>query len=111
RLVSRQGPFSSSIRWYFLSSLLLSCVLPLITYQKTVTIDQTSVFNASNWANSPLSEIMPVQSQPSFWQTINWQSVVLYALLAISICCVVKSLYQIIKLYISIKKLPVLNNS
>src|SRR5690606_23923305 len=65
----------------------------------------------SNWENSPLSEVMTVQSQPSFWETINWQSVVLYALLAISICCVVKSLYQILKLYISIKKLPVLNNS
>ncbi len=111
RLFLRKETFYNSIRWYFISSLLLSFVLPLITYTKTVIIEQTSVFNDSNWENSPLSEVMTVQSQPSFWETINWQSVVLYALLAISICCVVKSLYQIIKLYISIKKLPVLNNS
>src|SRR5690606_24892530 len=111
RLFLRKETFYNSIRWYFISSLLFLFVLPLITYTKTVIIEQTSVFNDSNWENSPLSEVMTVQSQPSFWETINWQSVVLYALLAISICCVVKSLYQILKLYISIKKLPVLNNS
>ena len=111
RLFLRKETFYNSIRWYFISSLLFSFVLPLITYTKTVIIEQTSVFNDSNWENSPLSEIMTVQSQPSFWETITWQSVVLYALLAISICCVVKSLYQILKLYISIKKLPSLNNS
>jgi|GEM_PF-1369053 len=111
RLFLRKETFYNSIRWYFISSLLLSLVFPLITYTKTVIIEQTAVFNDADWENTILPETMALQPEPAFWETITWQSVVLYVLLAVSICCVVKSLYQIIKLYISIKKLPVLNNS
>src|SRR5690606_21069923 len=110
RLFLRKETFYNSIRWYFISSLLLSFVLPLITYTKTVMIEQTAVFNDADWENTILPETTALQPEPAFWETINWQSVVLYILLAVSICCVVKSLYQIIKLYINIKKLPFLND-
>src|SRR5690606_31150379 len=111
RLFLQKETFYNTIRWYFISSVLLAFVLPLITYTKTVIIEQTPVFNDLSWENTILPEAMALQPEPAFWETINWQSVVLYVLLAVSICCVVKSVYQIIKLYLNIKKLPVLNNS
>lgn len=111
RLFLQKETFYNTIRWYFISSVLLAFVLPLITYTKTVIIEQTPVFNDLNWENTILPETMALQPEPAFWETINWQSVVLYILLAVSICCVVKSVYQILKLYISINKLPILNNS
>src|SRR5690606_36518647 len=77
RLFLRKETFYNSIRWYFISSLLLSFVFPLITYTKTVIIEQTAVFNDADWENTILPETMALQPEPAFWETITWQSVVL----------------------------------
>jgi len=107
RLFLRKETFYTPIRWYFIGSILISLIFPLITYTKTVIIEQKSVAEIVDFVPDLSSnEAFFPPIEPSFWETIDWQNIILWLIAIISFLFVLKSVYQIVVLYVKIRKLP-----
>src|SRR5690554_5003082 len=109
RIFIRKETFYTIVRWYFVFSILFSLIAPLLTYTKTVVIYQNMTENGFNNV-SFLAEEQTFDTivQPSFWETVDWQLWILLTILSVSAFFVLKSLYQIVSLYLEVKKLPCL---
>jgi len=86
-LFLRKETFFVSNRWYFIIGLLLSLVLPLITFTKTIWVEPAPVaefYQETTSVNSDLIAI-PIQESP-----IDWSFIVLSAYLVISIAIILK---------------------
>jgi beta-lactamase regulating signal transducer with metallopeptidase domain len=86
-LFLRKETFFVSNRWYFIIGLLLSLVLPLITFTKTIWVEPapvTEFYQETTSVNSDLIAI-PIQESP-----IDWSFIVLLVYLVISIAIILK---------------------
>lgn len=107
RLFLRKETFYTPIRWYFVGSVVLSLIVPLLSYTRTVIIKQELVPAEFDFVpNFPIEDMFVPMAEPSFWETIDWQNVLLFLIGAISLILLLKSGYQIFKLYMSVKNLP-----
>src|SRR5690554_6843788 len=111
RLFLHRETFYVSIRWYFLGAILFSLTAPFYTFTKTVVVAQSAPLNEIMFTDNTLDDVFYETAAPLFWETINWQNVLLYTLAAISIFKLLCVLYTVIKLAAHIRKLPVLNQS
>src|SRR5690554_1020495 len=112
RIFIRKETFYTIVRWYFVFSILFSLIAPLLTYTKTVVIYQNMTENGFNNV-SFLAEEQTFDTivQPSFWETVDWQLWFLLTILSVSAFFVLKSVYQIVSLYLEVKKLPCLKGN
>jgi beta-lactamase regulating signal transducer with metallopeptidase domain len=86
-LFLRKETFFVSNRWYFIIGLLLSLVLPLITFTKTIWVEPAPVaefYQETTSVNSDLIAI-PIQENP-----IDWTIILLSAYVIISIAIILK---------------------
>ncbi|WP_313807066.1 M56 family metallopeptidase [Flavobacterium sp.] len=65
-LFLRKETFFNSNRWFLLTGLITSMVLPFITYTKVILVDPTPVYE---YSDVPLTSYVPVE-EPAF--EINW---------------------------------------
>ena len=90
--------FFTSNRWYFLTGLLLSLILPLITFTKTIWIEPAPISEVYE-ESIPLtySQVeIPVQ------ETIDWSLILMSAYIVISILIILKMCAQLQNLYINL---------
>ena len=100
-LFLRKETFFVSNRWYFIIGLLLSLVLPLITFTKTIWVEA-----------APLAEfypeIIPINStiteNPIQENSIDWSLIVLSAYVVISIVIILKIGVELASFYNKIRK-------
>lgn len=111
RLFLHRETFYVSIRWYFLGAILFSLTAPFYTFTKTVVVAQSAPLNEIMFTENTSDDVFYETAAPLFWETINWQNVLLYTLAAISIFKLLCVLYTVTKLAAHIRKLPVLNQS
>ncbi len=103
RVFLRKETFYTPLRWYFVAGILLSLIFPLINYTQTVIIEQKITPTQLELTD----EFVPIPSQVNeYTNTIDWQSVLLYIILIISVLCLLKSVFQVIRLVTHIKSLP-----
>jgi beta-lactamase regulating signal transducer with metallopeptidase domain len=103
-LFLRKETFFVSNRWYFIIGLLLSLVLPLITFTKTIWVEPTPVaafYQEQFPTSSTLTEI-PIQENP-----VDWLLIVLCAYLIISFLFLLKIGMELISFF---KKIQHQNN-
>ena len=92
--------FFTSNRWYFLTGLLLSLILPLITFTKTIWIEPTplpEVYEESIPLTYSQVEI-PVQ------ETIDWSLILMSAYIVISILIIMKIGMELVSFFRRIQK-------
>ena len=95
-LFLRKETFFVSNRWYFIIGLLLSLVLPLITFTKTIWVEPTPVaafYQEQVPTSSTLTEI-PIQENP-----VDWLLIVLCAYLIISFLFLLKIGMELISFF------------
>ncbi|WP_396196387.1 M56 family metallopeptidase [Flavobacterium sp.] len=95
-LFLRKETFFISNRWYFIIGLLLSLVLPLITFTKTIWVEPTPVaafYQEQVPTSSTLTEI-PIQENP-----VDWLLIVLCAYLIISFLFLLKIGMELISFF------------
>ncbi len=100
-LFLRNETFFVSNRWYFIIGLLLSLVLPLITFTKTIWVEPAPVaefYPEIIPINSTITE-NPIQESP-----IDWSLIVLSAYLVISIVIILKIGVELASFYNKIRK-------
>jgi beta-lactamase regulating signal transducer with metallopeptidase domain len=100
-LFLRKETFFVSNRWYFIIGLLLSIVLPLITFTKTIWVEPAPVaefYPEIIPINSTITE-NPIQENP-----IDWTFIVLSAYLVISIVIILKIGVELASFYNKIRK-------
>lgn len=100
-LFLRKETFFVSNRWYFIIGLLLSIVLPLITFTKTIWVEPAPVaefYPEIIPINSTITE-NPIQENP-----IDWTLIVLSAYLVISIVIILKIGVELASFYNKIRK-------
>lgn len=100
-LFLRKETFFVSNRWYFIIGLLLSLVLPLITFTKTIWVEPAPVaefYQEIIPINSTITE-NPIQENP-----IDWTFIVLSAYLVISIVIILKIGVELASFYNKIRK-------
>lgn len=96
-------------RWYFIGSIMVSITAPLITFTKTVLVDPIPVeYFVTDNETTVTNEVV---EEPSFLETIDLQQTVVYLILFISFILIIRKIYAVAKLYLSIKKLPSLGVS
>lgn len=96
----RKETFFTSNRWYFLTGLLLSLILPLITFTKTIWIEPTpipEVYEESIPLTYSQVEI-PVQ------ETIDWSLILMSAYFVISILIILKIGMELVSFFRRIQK-------
>ena len=96
----RKETFFTSNRWYFLTGLLLSLVLPLITFTKTIWIEPTpipEVYEESIPLTYSQVEI-PVQ------ETIDWSLILMSTYFVISILIIMKIGMELVSFFRRIQK-------
>lgn len=106
RLFLQKETFYTTLRWYFISSIMLSLSLPLLTFTQTIIIEQQLPLYDTNVTSDFLPETALPTAEPSFWERFGWQNAVFYLVVFISLWCLIRSFYRIINLYIHIKHLP-----
>lgn len=107
RLFLRKETFYTPIRWYFVGSVVLSLIVPLLNYTRTVIIKQELVPAEFDFVpNFSTEDTFVPMAESSFWETIDWQNVLLFLIGALSLILLLKSVCQIFKLYMSVKNLP-----
>lgn len=112
RIFIRKETFYTIVRWYFVFSILFSLIAPLLTYTKTVVIYQNITeigFNNGNFLGE--EQTFDTIVQPSFWETVDWQLWLLLTILSVSAFFILRTVYQIVSLYLDIKKLPCLKGN
>lgn len=112
RIFIRKETFYTTVRWYFVFSMLFSLIAPLLTYTKTVVIYQNITeigFNNGNFLGE--EQTFDTIVQPSFWETVDWQLWLLLTILSVSAFFILRTVYQIVSLYLDIKKLPCLKGN
>ena len=85
RIFIRKETFYTTVRWYFVFSMLFSLIAPLLTYTKTVVIYQNITeigFNNGNFLGE--EQTFDTIVQPSFWETVDWQLWLLLTILSVS---------------------------
>lgn len=100
-LFLRKETFFVSNRWYFIIGLVLSLVLPIITFTKTIWVEPAPLaeFNPEIIPiNSTITE-NPIQESP-----IDWSLIVLSAYLVISIVIILKIGVELASFYNKIRK-------
>ena len=100
-LFLRKETFFVSNRWYFIIGLLLSLVLPLITFTKTIWVEPAPVaefYPEIIPINSTITE-NPIQENP-----IDWSLIVLSAYVVISIVIILKIGVELASFYNKIRK-------
>lgn len=100
-LFLRKETFFVSNRWYFIIGLLLSLVLPLITFTKTIWVEPAPVaefYPEIIPINSTITE-NPIQESP-----IDWSLIVLSAYVVISIVIILKIGVELASFYNKIRK-------
>jgi len=99
-LFLQKETFFTSNRWYFLTGLLLSLILPLITFTKTIWIEPTplpEVYEESIPLTYSQVEI-PVQ------ETIDWSLILMSAYILISILIILKIGMELVSFFKRIQK-------
>ena len=99
-LFLRKETFFNSNRWYFLSGLVLSLILPLVTFTKTIWIEATPVSEVYE-ESIPLtySQVeIPVQ------ETIDWSLILMSAYIVISILIIMKIGMELVSFFRRIQK-------
>lgn len=111
RLFLRKETFYTSIRWYFISAIILSLSIPFFTYTKTIIIEQEYVnYQTDLLENIPFNPNIQ-QIEPSFWEKIDWQNILIYVIALISFFFIIRSIFHITKLFLNIKHLKSLNKT
>ena len=111
RLFLRKETFYTSIRWYFISAIILSLSIPFFTYTKTIIIEQEYVnYQTDLLQNIPFNPNIQ-QIEPSFWEKIDWQNILIYVIALISFFFIIRSIFHITKLFLNIKHLKSLNKT
>lgn len=111
RLFLRKETFYTSIRWYFISAIFLSLSIPFFTYTKTIIIEQEYVnYQTDLLQNIPFNPNIQ-QIEPSFWEKIDWQNILIYVIALISFFFIIRSVFHITKLFLNIKHLKSLNKT
>ncbi|WP_291135002.1 M56 family metallopeptidase [Flavobacterium sp. UBA7663] len=99
-LFLRKETFFTPNRWYFLSGLVLSLILPLVTFTKTIWIEPTpisEVYEESIPFTYSQVEI-PVQ------ETIDWSLILMSAYIVISILIILKIGMELVSFFRRIQK-------
>lgn len=99
-LFLRKETFFTPNRWYFLSGLVLSLILPLVTFTKTIWIEPTpisEVYEESIPFTYSQVEI-PVQ------ETIDWSLILMSAYIVISILIILKIGMELVSFFKRIQK-------
>lgn len=96
-------------RWYFIGSIIVAIIAPLVTFTKTVFVEPIPVEYFVN--DNETVFINEVVKEPSFIETIDLQQTAVYLILFISSVLIIRKIYAVAKLYRSIKKLPSLDAS
>ncbi|HBD26642.1 M56 family metallopeptidase [Flavobacterium sp.] len=99
-LFLRKETFFNSNRWYFLIGLVLSLILPLVKFTKTIWIEATPVSEV-NEVSIPLtySQVeIPVQ------ETIDWSLFLMSAYIVISILIILKIGMELVSFFRRIQK-------
>lgn len=97
----RKETFFTSNRWYFLTGLLLSLILPLITFTKTIWVEPTPIPESYDEA-IPISYNtieVPVQENP-----LDWSLILTTAYAVISILIVMKITLELASFFNKIRK-------
>lgn len=111
RLFLRKETFYTSIRWYFISAIILSLGIPFFTYTKTIIIEQEYVnYQTDLLENIPFNPNIQ-QIEPSFLEKIDWQNILIYVIALISFFFIIRSIFHITKLFLNIKHLKSLNKT
>ena len=111
RLFLRKETFYTSIRWYFISAIILSLSIPFFTYTKTIIIEQEYVNYQTDLLESIPFNPNIQQIEPSFWEKIDWQNILIYVIALISFFFIIRSIFHITKLFLNIKHLKSLNKT
>ena len=99
-LFLRKETFFTSNRWYFLTGLLLSLILPLVTFTKTIWIEPAPISEVYE-ESIPLtySQVeIPVQ------ETIDWSLILMSAYIVISILIILKIGMELVSFFKRIQK-------
>lgn len=96
-------------RWYFIVSILFSFTAPFIIFTQTVVVNAEPQFY-QNIANPNIVTTEIIEKEALF-NSINWQQVAIYFIVAISTFFVLKKLISVLNLYRAIKTLPSFKNT
>ena len=110
-LFLKNETFYKALRAYFLLSIACALVAPLVTFTKTVIIAQSVVDEVPYLDEDFLNEMPAVAQQPTFWENIDWQTWLLYLLVAVSGAMVLQMVYKVFQLIRNIQKMPPHQNS
>ena len=110
-LFLKNETFYKALRAYFLLSIACALVAPLVTFTKTVIIAQSVVDEVPYLDEDFLNEMPAVAQQPTFWESIDWQTWLLYLLVAVSGAMVLQMVYKVFQLIRNIQKMPAHQNS
>ncbi len=99
-LFLRKETFFVSNRWYFISGLILSLILPLITFTKTIWVEPTPI-PTYNEEISPITynTIAPIEENP-----LDWSLIATTAYAVISILIVIKITMELASFFNKIRK-------
>lgn len=101
RLFLHKETFYNLNRWYFLVSIAVSLIAPLVKYTKTVFIETTQQTIDWNKISSLSSQHMNVEKS-----IFTIENIVILFIVAVSSIMIMKTLSQLIQLYRNIHKLP-----
>lgn len=101
RLFLHKETFYNLNRWYFLVSIAVSLIVPLVKYTKTVFIEATQQTIDWNKISSLSSQHMNAEKS-----IFTIENIVILFIVAVSSIMIMKTLSQLIQLYRNIHKLP-----
>ncbi len=96
----RKETFFTSNRWYFLTGLVLSLILPLVTFTKTIWIEPTPI-------SEVYEELVPLtysQVEIPVQETIDWSLFLMSAYIVISILIILKIGMELVSFFKRIQK-------
>lgn len=106
KIFLKKETFYTFNRWYFLLGIPAACIAPLITFTKTVIIEQQPViYTVNDTVPNTVSGKITIP-EPAFLDTFDWQNTFAYAVVCISLGMLVIMLVKVILLYVRLKKLP-----
>ncbi|MFN7043702.1 MAG: M56 family metallopeptidase [Flavobacterium sp.] len=100
-LFLRKETFFTSNRWYLISGLVLSVILPLITFTKTIWVEPTPIpviYEELISANNNAIQV-PIQENP-----LDWSLITTTAYLVISILLLMKITFELASFFNRIRK-------
>jgi len=97
----KQDTYHQFKRKYLVSALIISILLPLLKFSRTVTLTSSNALTTSADINSSASS---TTSEQLVTKAIAWHEVVLYIYLIVSSVLLIRLIYKYAKLYSSITK-------